>query len=59
MSNEIREKDHEWVKAFLPQQRHSTLHTSRRQDSLPGFRHRKNPDERIQGGVQIQKKLTL
>lgn len=82
MSNEIREKDHEWVKAFhsnfdrllallekllekrqpsaygdelltdkevipaeskpenpagLPQQRHSALHTGRRQDSLPGF----------------------
>ena len=77
MSNEIREKDHEWVKTFhsnfdrllallekllekrqpsaygagLPQQRHSALHTGRRQDSLPGFRHRKDTDERVQGGV--------
>ena len=104
MSNEIREKDHEWVKTFhsnfdrllallekllekrqpsaygdelltdkevayllksepenlagLPQQRHSALHAGRRQDSLPGFRHRKGTDERVQGSVQIQKKLT-
>ena len=38
--------------AGLPQQRHSALHTGRRQDSLPGFRHRKDTDERVQGGVQ-------
>ena len=101
MSNEIREKDHEWVKTFhsnfdrllallekllekrqpsaysdelltdkevayllkvsrrtgLSQQRNSALHTGRRQDSLSGFRHRKDTDERVQGSVQIQKEL--
>ena len=43
--------------AGLPQQRYSALHASRRKDSLPGFRHRKDTDERVQGGVQIQKEL--
>ena len=104
MSNEIREKDHEWVKTFhsnfdrllallekLLEKRQPSaygdelltdkevaylLKVSRRtlqdyrnngilpytqvggKDSLPGFRHRKGTDERVQGSVQIQKKLT-
>ena len=45
--------------AGLPQQRHFALYTGRWQDSLPRFRHRKDTDERVQGGIQIQKKLTL
>lgn len=30
---------------------------SRQQDFPSGFRHKKNPDIRVQGGVHIQKKL--
>ena len=33
--------------AGLPKQRYFALHTGRRQDSLPGFRHRKDTDERV------------
>ena len=72
MSNEIREKNHEWVKAFhsnfdrllallekLLEKRKPSAYGDEllRQDSLPGFRHRKDTDERVQGSVQIQKEL--